>query len=253
MSVGVLYQADILLDGVAASTDMNRVRYTLDQDTKEFTSFGDVARRYLAGLTHWKAEGDYYYQTGVNLLVNLLEAEFGTPGSLPSFTPSVLTVGDTKAEGGLVFFSQAAVASAEHDGKDGDQLKGTFKVEPGAGVGNGRSIMGTRLLRNAQGVGTSGTGTPFQIGAVAAGQSVFGALNVIGTTGGAAGTVFTIQSAASSGMAGAVTRLTFAVGTSARTGDWQSLAGAIADTWWQAKWTGFAGTAFTVSISAGIQ
>lgn len=250
MSVGVLYQADILLDGVAATTDMNRVKFSLGQEVKAITAFGDVARHFLPGVYKGNVDGDFYYQTGLNMIPNLLESEFGS-GSLPTFVAEVLTVGHDQNVGSIVFIIQGAVATAEYTGQHGEVLKGTFKHE---GANTGRAVMATRLLRAAQGAGTSGVGTAINLGAVSATQALYAALNVVGTTATPAGTIFTIISSASSSMPAPTTRITFVTGTSARTGEWQSTAvGAITDTWWQAKFTGYAGTGFTASISAGIQ
>lgn len=250
MSVAVLYQADILLDGVSATTDMNRVKLGLGQEVKAITAFGDVARHFLAGLYKGNVEGDFYYQTGLNMIPNLLEAEFG-PGSLPVFSAVTVTVGHDQNVGSIVFIMQGAVTTAEYNGQHGEVLKGTFKHD---GAGLGRVVMATRLLRAAQGAATSALGTPQNLGAVSATQAVYGVLNVIGTTGTPAGTVFSVISSASSGMPAPTTRLTFVAGTSARAGEWQNTAaGAITDVWWAAKYTGYAGTGFTASISAGIQ
>lgn len=253
MAVQVLYQADILLDGIAASTDMNRVKLDLGQETKEFTAFGDVARHSLAGVYAGSVEGDFFYQTGLNMLANLLESEFpgGTSAGLPVFAAETVTVSDNPTVGGLVHMLQACVATAEHTGPHGEALKGTFKDKA---AGTGRVVQGSRLLRAAQGAATSALGAAVNLGAVGALQAVYATLHVIGTTSTPAGTVFSIVSSATSSLTAPTTRLTFVLGTSARGGEWQStVVGAITDTWWAAKFVGYAGTGFTASISAGIQ
>lgn len=104
-----------------------------------------------------------------------------------------------------------------------------------AGVVNGvaarGAVMATKDTRTA-----SATGTSFQLGAVAADQKIYGALHVFS----AAGTSPTLDAVArsddNSGMSSPTTRLTFTQQTAA--GDeWQELAGAITDTWWDIDWT----------------
>jgi len=251
MAVQVLYQADILLDGVAASTDMSKVRFSMNQVVKEVTAFGDVSRHAIPGIYETTVEGNFYYQTGSNMLVNLLEAEVGA-GNLPTFSANVMSVGADQVVGNLVYITQGALATLTHDGQHGEVLKGTFKYN---GANLGRAVQATRLLRAAQGAGTSASGTAINLGAVSATQAVYAALNVIGATSGApAGTVFSIISSATSSMAAPTQRILFVTGTSARTGEWQNTAvGAITDIWWQARFSGYVGTGFTASISAGIQ
>jgi hypothetical protein len=248
VSVGVLYQADILLDGVAASTDMNRVKGGLNQEVKAVTAFGDVARHFLAGVYTGNVDGDFYYQTGNNMIPNLLEQEY-LPADLISFSPNVVSIAPDLAIGSMVYMLQGALAKSEYTGQYGEVLKGSFSYVGGI---TGRAVQGQRLLRASQS-GTSGTGTAVNIGAVAAGQSLYATLNVIGTTGTGSGNVLSIISSATSSLTAPTTRITFVSGSSSRVGEWASVAGPITDTWWAAKWVTFGGTSFTVGISAGIQ
>lgn len=248
MSIQVLYNADVLLDGIAGSTEFNRFKLNLNQATKQKTAFGDVARNYLPGIYSATADGDFYYQTGNagNLTANKLESATGgvTPGP---FVPMVLTIGADPIVGNIVNIWKGVNAKIEEGAQHGDVLMAAVAVEAAD-----RSVQATRLIRQPAG-GTSGLGAAQNLGALTAAQSLYAALHVLGTTGGAAGTVFSIISSATSSLTAPTTRITFVQGTSQVAGEWQSVAGAITDTWWAAKWAGFAGTSFTISISAGIQ
>lgn len=249
MAVEVLYRADILIDGVAASTDSNKVKVTVSQEKKEVTTFQCTSRRYIAGLNEPQAQASGNYQSGAGTLVNITEAKFP---SLSSFTACTVQIGHSQVEGDPVDLFAAVPVSMEYDGQDGEVYPFSFDTRNSNGAG---AVRGTRLLRAAQ-TASSGSGTAFQLGAVTSVQSIYAAINVVQTTGTTAGVTFTLVSAASSGMGGATTRITFTPGTSAIGAQFTSVAGSITDTWWQARWAGFPAGAtqgFTAGISAGIQ
>lgn len=250
MSIQVLYQADILLDGVACSTEFSRLKLSLNQAVKEKTAFQDAARSYVPSIYAASVDGEFYYQTGNlgNLTANKMEGITVGP-SASGFVPTILTLAPDLGVGSLAYIWKAASAKNEIGAEHGEINKGEIGFQASY-----RNVQATRLLRAANAiVGTSGLGTALNLGALTAAQILYAALHVIGTTGGAAGTSFTIISSATSSLTAPTTRVTFAVGTSGFGADWQEAAGAIADTWWAAKWTGYTGTGATVSISAGIQ
>lgn len=242
----VLYQADILVDGVAASTEFCRVNLSMLQGTKEATQHGDVARWFKPELYAIHAEGDFYYQAGANLAGSKFEGATIGP-STGTVAPLVLSMASDLAVGDLVNIWQGVASRLDVGADEGEILKGSISTE-----GAYRVVQARRLLR-AQQSASSGTGTAVQLGAVSSAQALYAALHVVGTTGTPSGTVFSIVSAPSSTLAGSTTRATFAAGTSARVGEWKEAAGAITDTWFAASWAGFAGTAFTASISAGVE
>lgn len=251
MSVQILYQADVLLDGIAGSTEFSRIKFTLNQPIKDRRAFGDVAVANLPGIYAATADGDFYYQTGNsgNLTANKLEGVTVGP-SAGTFSPMILSLAHNLNVGEVVNIWKGVNAKVEHGAQHGEIKKGNVSTE-----GAYRTVLATRLIRAANAVtGSSGYGTAVQLGAASATQALFAALHVLGTTGGAAGTVFSVVSAASSGLSAVTSRLVFTAGTSAVAGEWQeTAAGAITDTWYAAAWTGYTGTGATVSISAGIQ
>lgn len=248
--IKVLYQADILIDGVAASTEGSRIRLQLVQATREATAFGDVARWYKPGIYAIEANGEFYYQTGAQarLLANRLIGVTQGP-SLASAVPLVVTICADTSVGSLANIWRGINAQYAPHAVHGDVITADVSTY---GAGDGRCVQGYRLLR-AQQAATSGLGQAVQLGPVVTGQRLYSALHIIGTTGTPAGTVFSLVSAAASDLVGATQRLQYVAGTSDVAGEWQELAAPVTDTWWAAQWSGFAGSAFTASLSAGIE
>lgn len=247
MSVQVLYQADILMDGVAASTEFCRIKFSLNQPVKDKTAFQDVAKSSLPGIYAATADGDVYYQTGLNLVTNKLEA--GSAALAPgAFTPIVLTLGADLVVGTIVNIWKGVSAKFEESGGHGEIIKAAITTEAAE-----RTVQATRLIRALNAIAaSSGLSPAQQLGAIAANQALYAALHILGTTG-STGTAFSIISSATSSLSSPTTRITFNAGSSVTLGEWQSVAGAITDTWWAFKWTGFLGTVLTASAAAGIQ
>lgn len=251
MSVQILYQADILLDGIAASTEFSKIKFSLNQPVKDRTAFQDVARNFIPGIYSASANGEFYYQTGNtgNLTANKLEGITVGPAA-GAFVPMILSIAADQVVGNLVNIWRGVSAKAEESAQHGEIIKVMMDTQPAD-----RTVQATRLIRALNGVtGTSGLGAAQNLGALSAAQSLYSALHVVATTGGAAGTVFSVISSATSGLTAPTTRVTFITGTSAVAGEWGPVAaGAITDIWWAFKWVSYTGTGCTVSCSAGIQ
>lgn len=238
--VQVLYQADILIDGVAASTEFSAVKVTISQDLKDVTRLSDQARWSVPLRQYLNASGTFYVQAGDGLAYDELIDAGGI----------VFTIGHDQAVGDLAFLFRGLADQLGAGAERGEVLRADVSM---VGGGTGRCVMGRRLLR-AQQSASSGFGTAVQLGAVSSGQTLYSALHVVGTTSTPAGTTFSVVSSPDSTLATTTTRVTFVSGTSARNGEWGAeVAGPVTDTWWAAKWTGFAGTAFTAAVSAGIE
>lgn len=242
--IRILYQADILVNGVAGSTEFSRIKLTLQQLLKDITQAGDVARNYKHELYSIHAEGEFYYQAGAHLISAELEAATVGPAS-PG--PLILSLAPDLAIGNLVNIWKGVNADLNVGADHGEIVRGEISTE-----GAYRCVQALRLLRSQQS-SSSGLGQAVRLGAVSSSQSLYAALHVVASTSTPAGTAFSIVSAASSGLAAPTTRVTFNAGTSGYTGEWAEAAGAVTDPWFAAKWSGFPGTAFTASISAGIE
>lgn len=250
MSVNILYQGDVLVDGIAASTEYFRIQLTLNQPAKENTAFQAVARSNQPGIYAASANGEFYYQTGTAFITNKYEAD--TDGPSPgAFVPEVISIAPDLTVGNLVNIWKGVNSKCEIGAQHGEIIKGEISVEAAD-----RNVQALRLIRALNAItGSSGIGTAVQLPTPSVGQGVYSALHVIGTTGGASGTVFSIISSASSGMPTPTTRVTFSAGTSVVGGEWGTVGVATtSETWYAVKWTGFpGGTGATISVSAGIQ
>lgn len=242
--IRILYQADILVNGVAASTEFSRIKLTLQQLLKDMTQAGDVARCYKHELYSIHADGEFYYQAGAHLISAELEAATAGPAS-PG--PMVLSLSHNLAIGDLVNIWKGVNAQLGVGAQHGEIVRGEVSTE-----GAYRCVQALRLLRDQQ-TSSSGLGQAVRLGAVSSSQSLFAALHVVGTTSTPAGTALSIISSPSSSLSSPTTRLTFTAGTSGYAGEWAEAAGAVTDPWFAAQWSGFPGTAFTASISAGIE
>lgn len=242
----VLYQADIIVDGVAASTEFSRVRVTLNQELKEHTRLSDPARWYVPKHYSIEAQGEVLLQWGEDLTAPWMEQ--ATAGPL-SHSPLVVTIAPDLAVGNEVYIFRGVGKEFEEDGTLGEVLRADVTM---GGAGDGRCVAAKRLLRAAQ-TAAAGTGEAVHLGPVSAGQALRAALHVIGTTGTPAGTTFSLVSAPDPALSAPTTRASFAAGTSDRLGEWLEDDASVTDEWWAVQWSGFAGTQFTASISAGVQ
>ena len=205
MSIQILYQADVLVDGIAASTEYMRIKFTESQPVKDRRAFQDVAVANLPGIYSASADGEFYFQAGSSFIGSKYEGD--TDGPTPgAFVPEVITIGADLVVGNIVTIWRGVSSKCELSGQHGEILKGSIMTEAAD-----RNIQAIRLIRATDAVtGSSGTGTAVQLPTPSAGgQSLYSALHIVGTTGGAAGTVFAIISSASRGMPAPTTRVTF--------------------------------------------
>jgi hypothetical protein len=121
-----------------------------------------------------------------------------------------------------------------------------------SGSGRGAAARGLLMHDLATARTSSGSGTARQLGAVAAGQRIYGALHVTAASGTAPNLVVKLQSSATEG-GSYVDRVTFSAATAAGANQFASTLGAITDTWWRTNWTvSGTGPSFTFGVSAGI-
>ncbi len=99
---------------------------------------------------------------------------------------------------------------------------------------------------------SSSSGTGRQLGAVAAGKSLYAALHVTSASGTTPSLTVKVQSDDNSGFTSATDRITFTAATDV-TYEWSSVAGAITDDYWRITYT-ISGTdpSFLFAVTAGI-
>ena len=161
---------------------------------------------------------------------------------------SLITVAPATAAGSRAFFMRSTVSDYQPFGGAVGELAG-FQLSAGANIGD--LIRGT-LGNNAARTST-GNATGYQLGAIAAAQSIFVGTHIIAVSGGSPALQIIIQSDDNAGFSSATDRITFS-SANAIGSQFASLAGAITDDYWRVRYV-VSGTSpsFTFATSFGIQ
>src|SRR6266568_3784607 len=198
MATNVLANCKAWLAEYDLSSDLNAVAIEQGVEQQDATVFGLGTKITKPGLLTVKAVLAGLLNTGAGLSEEFLSSKLALPDVPFTAGPT------TGAEGEPAFSFLAALAKFDPlaSVKVGDLGKIAVEME----ATNARLVRGT-ILHNAART-TTGTGTIFNLGAVAAGQAVYGALHVPAISGGPTVTI-KVQSAPTGGFAAPVDRLTF--------------------------------------------
>jgi hypothetical protein len=216
----------------------------------EGAAFGDLVKTMYPGVDTAKlGAAGFFDPDALGVQADpVLQAAVGVAGPVITVSPV------SGAEGETCYSMQALVS--EYDPLAGVSVGGMAKFKLSAEAAS-RMIRGT-LLRNTKFTGTpdsvTGTGSIFQLGAIAAGQSLWAALHIFAITGSASPTLTAkIQSATTGGFGSPTDRLTFAAQTAIGSVWATPVAGPITDQFWRCSFT-ISGTtpAFTWAILMGI-
>lgn len=235
--------AKCYLDAWDISGDLNAIGLQTSADPQDATVFGLDTRKFIPGLKVAKVSHAGIWQTGTDKIDEVLFSKFALQNTL------MTVAGETGAEGEIAYFLRILQGSYNPmaGGQVGELLK--FAVAGEASDSIVRGILLTNALRSS-----TGNGTIFNPGAVAAGQKLYAGLHVLSVTGGPTVTV-KIQSAATGGFGSPTDRITFA-GVTVKGSQWATpVAGAITDAFWRATWTfaGGAGPTCLFLVTMGIQ
>lgn len=236
MSIVVLENAKIWLGGYDLSGQLNAVSIGLEADKHDATVFGcDGWRSTVAGLKSLNAGvvGFWEVNNDAAIMNNL------TTSSAP-FSTALLGV--TAGNQAYCFNARTGTYNP-YDANVGEPIKFTANAFAAS------DKMARGLLLAAQAITGDGSGTAFQLGAVAATKKLCAALHV--TAWNATSLVVTLSSSSTEGGSYTV-RGTFATAT-AISGKWLiPVSGPITDTWWKANWD-ITGTSATIAVVAGIE
>ncbi len=223
----ILTDADILVAGYDIKSYSNEVSVQLGHESQDNTVFGMKTRTMKAGLK----------TASMNI------SGLGEAGSSPDKIDDILA---QVTEGQLV-----SVWANRDDGHAGYAMRvAKMDHQPlGGAVGElwpfnvtfeaAGEILRPVSLRSSTET-ASGDGDPFQLGAVSASQRITGILHVLAASGTDPTLDVTLRSDDDSGMASALTRLTFPQQTGSGISGFSvpaSVDGAITDDWWRASWT----------------
>lgn len=243
MSLNALINAKIWLAEYDLSGDLNAVALEETVDQLEATTFGATTKITKPGLLDLKASVAGFINLGAGFSEEFLSSKLGL-ADVP------MTIGPTTgAEGEPAYSFPAAIATFDPlAGKVSDTSMQKFTIEAeNTSVRLVRGTIGHNAART-----TTGTGTVFNLGAVAAGQGLYGILHVPAISGGPTVTI-KIQSAALVGFGSPTDRITFTAVTT-KTSQYAFLLGAITDAFWRVTWTitGGAGPSITFIVNIGI-
>lgn len=229
-----LYVAELDLSG-----HFNEASLALGAEMQDETVFKQDTRRMKAGLlTNSMAHRGFWDASDG---ASSPDAEFFGNIGLEDVITTILPEGSD--QGDIAYQALMAWASYSPGAAVGELLE--FDVEAAGRQAATRSEV---LLDPVQRL-ASGQSTKQQLGAVAAGQSVYGALHLIQFDGTSLDVV--VRSDADSGAGGETTRLTFNQSTGLDSQQ-QIAAGPITDTWWDVDFT-LVGTSFTALVVVGIR
>lgn len=235
MAETVLTNGLILFEGLNLTTQVNQVALELSAEPQDRTDLGDTTRKRVGGLKVAALSAAGFF--GAAEPDKSLFADLGGGDKL-------ITVAPTPTEGNKAFFLRSLVEEyGPIEGSIGD-LAG-FKLAAGANIGD--LISGTIGHNNTQ--TATGNAVGRQLGAIAAGQSIYVGTHVTAFNGTSVQII--IQSDDNSGFTTATDRITFPAATAIGS-QFASLAGAVTDDWWRVRFV-IVGTSFTFVTSFGIQ
>lgn len=237
MAHDVARDCRFFLDGYDLSGDTNSLDLAVSTAAVDNTCFGATVRTDLAGLRGWTC--------GAAGLLTMAddgsEEQFNAKWNRAS---SVLTMSPTGTDGDRAYIGTVAQSEYQSTGRIGDALKWTW-----SGMARDllvpASIIHTKASRS-----TTGSGTAFQLGAVASGKSLYAALHVFTATG--TSLVVKVQSDDNSGFSSATDRITFSTVTTSVASQLSSVAGSITDDYWRITYTIVGTGPYVLAVAAGI-
>ncbi len=233
----VLTNCKLWYGGYDFSGNVNALAINAGAEILEKTTFGNAARRRLAGLKTTEMQHEGYFSAGSGEPDGVLFGKVGGANDVMSIAPL------TGADGERAFLASVVAGEYSPGGSVGDVMSFSVSAE----LGEDELVAGT-VMHNATRTG-AGSGTARQLGAVSATQKFYASLHILSITGGAL--TVNVQSDNSAGMASPITQDSFTA-SSAVGGEWLTpIAGAITDDYWRANWT-FTGTSVSFIVIMGI-
>lgn len=247
MAVEVLTRPRIWMGPYDVSGDLSGAALKHGRDQKEGQTFGMVGKARKGGLYETTAEHHGFWSSGGP--GDAMFSQIGLVNVPITIAPGSVNQG---ADGEMAYSFPASHASYELGETMGNLQAFTVKAE----AAGDRLVRGTLMHSSNDASGaavvrtTSGTGVIRQLGAVAAGQSLWIGSHVIAV--GTGTLTITVKSAAAVGFSSPTTRYTSSV-YSAIGNDWASVPGAITDQYWRVEWTiGGGAPAFQFTVNLAI-
>jgi hypothetical protein len=237
----ILKDLALWVGGYDVAGDHNQASFTSEADVVETTTFGSNSRTYTGGLLSMSLDLQGLQSLGSGEIEDVLSGLPGV-GRVVSFAP-------VNTEGSRAYLTNDLVASyTPEQGSVGDIA--TFTV---SAQGSGDMAVGI-ILENG---GTARTetfdGTAYELGAVAAGETLYAALHVLSVSGSSPTLDVIVESDEDDEMGDPSTQITFAQADSVGA-EWKSKAGAITDTYYRVGATiGGSDPSFLFVVTVGIR
>jgi hypothetical protein len=230
--------------GYDMTGDLNSTTLALSYEALDSTPFGSQARARTAGLADCQLSEAGFWQSGTVAIDPTAFTALGGASQPISNSADGL-------DSSVAYFYRARTFNYQMFGKLGEMVPFSLTAQSarGPGLASVAEVRG-RILKGKGTVSATGvTGTPFQLGAAASGQYLYGIFHEF-----AVGTTITavLESAPDNTFASPTTRMTFGPITTVG-GTWGTrVAGAITDPWYRLRVTAITGT-HTIACVAGIK
>lgn len=208
----------------------------------DVTAFGDSSVSRIAGLESITLSQEGFYQAGSGSVDEALSTRLG--GAMRP-----ITVGKSSGtDGDAAWMFNATTFSYTPFGAVGEATPFSTSAASDSVL-----VDATFLHDDSAAETSTGNGTARQLGAVAAGETLYASLHVLAASGTTPTLDVTIESDDDSGMASPATQITFTQATGT-TSEWQTAAGAITDDWFRVAFTiGGGSPSFTFVVAVGIK
>jgi hypothetical protein len=239
MASTVLTDAKLYVSEFDLSGYMNAVNLEFAAEMLDETTFGQTTRVHTGGVKSVVAGAEGFWQAVPDAA---LFARIGVQNAPVTISPT------GAADGGLAYLFRAIHAEYAPGGSHGELLGFSTSMEGSDGAPLVRGL----VLQPAGSETETGTGTGRQLGAVAAGKTLYASLHVLSASSGDTLDVI-VQSDDNSDFSSPTTRLTFPQASAVGSG-WQTLAGPVTDTWYRVSFTiaGDGDPDFSFVVAVGI-
>ena len=244
MAIEVLTRPRLWLGPYDMTTDSMHAALKYSADQKDASTFGMQGKARKSGLHETTFEGQGYWNGAAP--GDLAFTQIGL-SNVPVTVAPANTYG---ADGETAYSFPAGLASYETGGPDGDMLPFTVKAENSGD----RLVRGTMMHSSVDSSGnavirtTTGTGTIRQLGAVAAGKSLYIGIHVVAASG---NLTLVVASDPVVGFGTDTARYTSSV-FSAIGSVWAVVPGPITDTYWRVEYTLASTPSFQFAVVLGI-
>lgn len=226
----VMSNCRLFMAGADLTTVNNKLELAAEVEEKESTAFvptGDVYKEVLAGIRSSSLQASGQWEADDLALGKIDDTAWAGLGAI---TPATICPA-TAAVGSVAYLSGFLRTSYQLGGSIGD-------VAPWSVNASGNWPLSRGVVAHDPGTArtTTGNGTSIQLGATAAGKSLYASLHVLSVAGTTPSLTVTIQTDNATGFPSSATAITFSA-ANAKGGQILRAAGPLTDDWVRASWS----------------